>query len=98
LKAGAKIYETRQEILHSKLVVIDSVWSVIGSSNFDHRSVLFNDEVDPVVLGRDTASQMEAMLQQDLAKADPIELSAWQDRPFSDRIKDMLSRVWQTLL
>jgi cardiolipin synthase len=98
LKAGAKIYETRHEILHSKLVVIDSVWSVIGSSNFDHRSVLFNDEVDAVVLGGDTAAQMEAMLQDDFAKADPIELSAWENRPFSDRIEDMFARLWQTLL
>jgi len=36
--------------LHSKTVVIDGVWSAIGSSNFDHRSVIYNDEVDAVVL------------------------------------------------
>lgn len=98
LEAGAKIYETPNEILHSKMVVIDGVWSVIGSSNFDHRSVLFNDEVDAVVLGRDTAGQMEAMLRDDFAKARPIDLETWEDRPFSERVEDLFSRIWQVLL
>lgn len=98
LEAGAKIYETPNEILHSKMVVIDGVWSVIGSSNFDHRSVLFNDEVDAVVLGRDTAGQMEAMLQDDFAKARPIDLETWEDRPITERVEDLFSRIWQVLL
>ena len=51
LKAGVKIYEREEGILHSKTVVVDGVWSIVGSSNFDHRSILFNDEVDAVVLG-----------------------------------------------
>ena len=39
-------------------MVIDRVWSMIGSSNFDHRSVLFNDEVDAVLLGKTTGDQL----------------------------------------
>ena len=50
LSAGVKIFERQGVILHTKCVIVDGVWTVIGSSNFDHRSVLFNDEVDAVVL------------------------------------------------
>ncbi len=55
LRAGVRIYERRDGIVHSKSMVIDDVWSLVGSSNFDQRSVLFNDEVDVVVIGHSTA-------------------------------------------
>jgi cardiolipin synthase A/B len=98
LEAGVKIYETQNEFLHSKTVVIDGVWSAIGSSNFDHRSVLFNDEVDVVVLGRETAMQLEAMFRDDLSNAKPIDLESWEDRPFPEKLDENFSRVWQNLL
>ena len=98
LRAGVKIYETHDLVLHSKTVVIDGVWSVIGSSNFDHRSVIFNDEVDAVVLGEDTARELEAMAADDRAAAQAITLEAWNRRPLSARIKEIYARVWQNLL
>jgi cardiolipin synthase len=98
LKAGVKIYETHDLVLHSKTVVVDGVWSVVGSSNFDHRSVVFNDEVDAVVLGEDTAQALEAMFEDDRAAATPIDLAAWNQRPVIVRIKELYARVWQNLL
>ena len=47
--------------MHAKTVVVDGVWSAVGSSNFDYRSVLFNDEVDAIVLGADTARELETV-------------------------------------
>ncbi|HZT51859.1 MAG TPA: phospholipase D-like domain-containing protein [Stellaceae bacterium] len=98
LEAGVKIYEVRHEVLHSKTIAIDGVWSVIGSSNFDHRSVLFNDEVDAVVVGRDTAAALERMFRSDVAQARAIELSTWRDRPLADKVTDYLARIWESLL
>jgi cardiolipin synthase len=98
LEAGAKIYEYRSAVLHSKIVTIDGAWSVVGSSNFDHRSVLFNNEVDAVVLGRDTADQIEAMFQDELGRAAAIGLQDWKERPLYDRMKELFARTWQVLL
>jgi cardiolipin synthase A/B len=96
LEAGVKIYEPRDVILHAKAAVIDGVWSSIGSSNFDRRSVLFNDEVDVIILGRKTATLMEAMFDDDFGKADRIELQAWDDRPVSERLHELMARLlWQ---
>jgi cardiolipin synthase len=94
LKGGVKIYEIRDVILHSKTAVIDGVWSVVGSSNFDGRSVLFNDEVDAVVLGRETGGQMEAAFQDDVRNSDEIVRAAWSKRPLEQKIRERLSRVW----
>jgi cardiolipin synthase len=98
LEAGVRIYEIHGEVLHSKTIVIDGVWSVVGSSNFDQRSVLFNDEVDAVVLGTDTAQALEGMFRDDLAQARQIDPAAWADRPIADRVSDYLARLWQGLL
>jgi len=86
-------------VLHTKLIIVDGVWSVIGSSNFDHRSVLFNDEVDAVVVGSDTAQELERMFEDDVANASRIDLEGWQDRSVFQRLKDVAARIiWQNLL
>ena len=98
LEAGVKIYETHGIVLHSKTVVIDGVWSVLGSSNFDQRSVLFNDEVDAVVVGSETAQALEAMFNEDLADTHQIDLSAWHERPFLQKMREFISRTWESML
>ena len=98
LEAGVQIYETKDEILHSKSAVIDGVWSVIGSSNFDHRSVIFNDEVDAVTVGGDTAKALEALFEKDFAKANRIELSVWKERPFAEKMREIIARTSQFML
>lgn len=94
LEAGVKIYERRNAILHSKTATIDGVWSAVGSSNFDGRSVLFNNEVDAIVLGRETAAQLEAGFQSDIKESDEITLAAWEHRPFGEKLREMLSKMW----
>lgn len=98
LEAGVKIYETRNTILHTKMVIIDGVWAAIGSSNFDHRSVLFNNEVDAVILGRDATSQMAAMLRDEIARANVIDAESWAQRPIGERLKELFARTWTVLL
>ncbi len=98
MEAGVRIFELDNVVLHSKTVTIDSVWSTVGSSNFDHRSVLFNDEVDAVVLGRTTAGELEKIFEEDQGTAKEINLEEWSRRPLTDRIGDFFQRNWQYLL
>lgn len=95
LESGAHIFEMQNAVLHSKLTVVDGVWTVIGSSNLDRRSVVFNNEVDAIILGADTASQVEALLQQDAAASAPITLQAWQQRSLHERLEELEARLWQ---
>jgi cardiolipin synthase len=98
LEAGVKIYEIHGLTLHTKTVVVDGVWSVIGSSNFDHRSVIFNDEVDAVVLGDETAGELEALFDLDCTRARAIDLATWRKRPLGERLLEAYGRAWQALL
>jgi cardiolipin synthase len=79
-------------------VIVDGVWAVIGSSNFDHRSVLFNDEVDAVVLGTSVAGDLERYFVDDSKAAQPIILSAWAHRPAAERVREIFWRLSTSLL
>lgn len=98
LKAGVRIYERDDVIVHSKTILVDGVWSVVGSSNFDYRSVLYNDEVDAVVVGRETTAQLERLFQADGERAQQIDLATWKRRSLRERSREIFWRVWSTLL
>jgi cardiolipin synthase len=95
LEAGARIFEMRNAVLHSKVAVVDGVWTAIGSSNLDRRSVAFNNEVDAIVLGTDTASQVQALLERDMANCQPITRQAWQQRPLDEHFREFRARLWE---
>ena len=95
LSAGIKIYERRDVLLHTKTVLIDGVWSTIGSTNLDWRSFLHNHEVNAVVLGSDFAAQMRAVFERDLAASTQITLEQWQHRSLGSRMKEGLARLWE---
>jgi cardiolipin synthase A/B len=98
LEAGVKIYERRTRLLHAKTATIDGVWSTVGSTNLDWRSLLDNDELNAVVLGPEFASQMNAVFDQDLKYSTPITREDWARRPLSDRAKEAAARAWARLL
>jgi cardiolipin synthase len=95
LESGARIWEVQNAVLHSKLATVDGVWSMIGSSNLDRRSVVFNNEVDAIILGHDTAGQVEAILQQDMAASREVSLAAWSQRSLTERLRELQARAWQ---
>ena len=95
LEAGVKIYEMRDAVVHAKLAVVDDTWTAVGSSNLDRRSVVFNNEVDAVILGHDTAEQVESLLRRYMGVATRINLAAWKDRPLSEREQEWQARIWQ---
>jgi cardiolipin synthase len=99
LDAGVKIYEARNVVLHSKTVVIDGVWSAIGSSYFDHRSVLFNDEIDAIVIGKKTAGDLETIFTDGEKTSMAINRETWEaQRPFTDRVRGFWARLMEGLL
>jgi cardiolipin synthase A/B len=95
LEAGARIYEVQDAVLHAKIAVVDSVWSVIGSSNLDRRSVVFNNEVDAIILGQDTAQQVEGVLHSAIAASHQITLDRWSARPLHEHWREWQARLWE---
>ncbi|SFF82626.1 cardiolipin synthase [Duganella sp. CF458] len=94
LEAGVKIYELKLSVLHAKTVVIDGVWSTVGSTNLDRRSFLHNSEVNVIVMGDVFGLEMENAFKEDLHNSKEVTLVEWNKRPISNRLKEWLARVW----
>jgi cardiolipin synthase len=95
LEAGVKIYERQEALLHAKTIVVDGVWSTVGSSNLDWRSFLHNEELNAVILGWGFGRDMEEMFDDDLRGSVQIEREAWAHRPMNVRMKEWVGRMWE---
>lgn len=84
IRAGADVYDYQPSMIHAKLMTIDGLWSVVGSTNFDHRSFALNDEVNLAVLDRDLAAVIDADFSEDLEQSRRLTESTLGRRgPFS---------------
>jgi cardiolipin synthase A/B len=82
LSRGVKVYEYQPTLLHQKVIIVDGVWSCVGSTNFDDRSFQLNDEISMGMLDPNVAAQLRAAFLADLQKAKQRSLDEWKHRPF----------------
>jgi cardiolipin synthase len=98
LRRGIRIFEYQPTMMHAKTMVVDGIWSTVGSSNFDERSFRLNDEVNVNVYDEAIAAQMERMFFEDLARSREITLRRWFKRPVMERVKEKLAGVFRPQL
>jgi cardiolipin synthase A/B len=90
LAAGVELYELENAFLHSKSIVVDGVWSSIGSTNFDWRSFVHNDEISVCVIDMGFARAMDQAFSRDLADSRQITAASWKKRGIRERLKELL--------
>ncbi len=95
LRAGAHIYEYQPGMIHAKVLIIDGLWSVTGSTNFDHRSFGLNDEVNLAARDSALASRLQQDFIADLAASKEITLQEWEHRPVMERVHETVGWVLQ---
>lgn len=91
LRRGIRIFEYLPTMMHAKTMVVDGVWTTVGSSNFDNRSFRLNDEVNVNIHDASVAAQMEQMFFEDLARSEEITRRRWVQRPRLDRLKERVA-------
>lgn len=98
LRAGVRVFERRDALLHAKTAVIDSVWSSVGSTNLDWRSFVHNYEADLLVLDREFAAEMEALFRMDEKASHEVTKVEWKSRGLKARVLEWFARRWEYLL
>ncbi len=93
LNAGIRLFQFMPAMLHSKTMVIDTLWSTLGSSNLDIRSLEHNNEANLVVIDADLAQKMTQRFKDDLEHSEEILLDNWMNRSVVQRIKERLALV-----
>lgn len=78
LDGGVRLYEYRPTMVHAKTLVVDAVWAMVGTLNFDNRSMVLNDEVGLLTWDRELGRELEQAFLADLEWAE--EMSAEGER------------------
>lgn len=88
LAKGIEIWEHQKTLNHQKVMVIDGVWSHVGSTNFDDRSLDINDEASIGVIDTGVASELRAAFERDVADSRQVTLEEWRRRSAWHRFLD----------
>jgi cardiolipin synthase len=90
LLAGARIFEYQPSMMHAKSLVVDGIWSVVGSTNFDHRSFGLNDEVNLATQDETAAGLIEEDFSVDLTDSREVTYQDWRKRGILERAHEYL--------
>lgn len=89
LDDGIEIYEYVPTMMHVKIMVVDGVWSVIGSGNFDNRSLELNDEITVAVYDSDLGRRLTTTFEADLGQSKRWTSEEWQKRPWHWKAREL---------
>lgn len=90
LQQGVEIYEYQPTLMHSKTLVVDGIWCMFGSANFDNRSLELNDELNVATQDRSLAARITGQFDQDLRLARKLELERWRQRPWLEKTREWI--------
>jgi cardiolipin synthase len=91
LDNGTRIFEYQPTMMHVKAMVVDGVWTVFGSANFDNRSLELNDEITVAVADADLAAALTTAFERDLRHSREIVSAEWRQRPWHRKLRE---RFW----
>ena len=98
LERGCRVWLTPPPFDHSKLMIVDSHWVLLGSANWDARSLRLNFELNIEGYGRDFAREMETLFAKKIADAREITLAEADARPLPARLRDAVARLFSPYL
>lgn len=91
LEGGVRLYEFMPTLIHQKIVIVDEIWSHIGSTNFDSRSLSLNEEVGIGIRDQRIARELKAAFENDLRRSRELKLEVWRQRPWYSRAFDWIA-------
>jgi cardiolipin synthase len=90
LAQGIEIAEYQPTMMHTKATIIDGTLSIIGSANFDNRSLELNEELNVAIFSRQLAQRLTADVERDLAVSKRLALDEWRKRPAHQRAREWM--------
>jgi cardiolipin synthase len=86
LKEGIRIFEYTRTMTHAKVLIVDSLWSVLGTTNIDNRSFEHNDELNVAMQDHSVAERLLVDYRRDLDDSREITFDEWRRRPLWEKI------------
>jgi cardiolipin synthase len=89
LDAGYEIYEYEPTMMHVKAMMIDGVWNVVGSANFDNRSFELNDELTVAVQDAELAAALTRDFENDITRSTKLDAETWRQRSLWQKARQL---------
>jgi cardiolipin synthase len=86
LKVGMHIREYQPGMTHVKTMIVDDLWSVIGSTNLDNRSFEHNDEMNVAIRDSAIAARLTCDFEADVSNSREISFAEWRKRPIWEKL------------
>ena len=93
LDAGVRLYHFQPAMIHAKVITVDRTLSLIGSANFNSRSIQKDDEVCLSVLDPRLTKTLDEHFDHDRSRSEAINPAQWRDRGIWQRTKEKLTRL-----
>jgi cardiolipin synthase len=98
LEGGVRIFEYQPTMFHLKTMVVDGIFSTVGSANFDERSFHLNEEINLFVYDAEFAGLMKERYRRDLSRCRPYTITMWKARPLKKRVTEWLAGPFRSEL
>ncbi len=91
VRGGIEIYEYQKTLNHQKVMMIDGIWSQVGSANFDDRSLDINDEATVGMIDPAVTARLKSAFEADLEDCTRVTLQTLQERSLWHKFEDRAS-------
>jgi cardiolipin synthase A/B len=98
LDKDVRIFLTGEPFDHSKVMTVDGGWGLVGSANWDPRSLQLNFEFNVEAFDPALVAELDAFVDRRRAEATELTAEAWASRPFLPRLRDATARLASPLL
>ncbi|TDB92010.1 phospholipase D-like domain-containing protein [Actinomadura sp. 7K534] len=88
LECGVRIFQYQPTMLHTKIVLMDDTVALVGSTNFNRRSLDHDEEVMLAVIDEDLTATLHAHFEEDLARSEQVDHARWARRSARQRAKE----------
>ncbi len=98
LDAGIELFEYQPTMIHCKVMVIDGLWTSVGSSNFDNRSFRLNDEANLNVFSEELAAEQQRLVEADIGESKRMLPHRWRRRALGRRVNERVALLLRSQL
>jgi cardiolipin synthase len=95
LREGIRIYEYRAGMTHAKVLNVDDLWVLVGTTNFDNRSFEHNDEDNVAIRDEAVSARLKADFRADLQQCEEVTLDTWKRRSLFEKIVEPFCWIFE---
>lgn len=98
MEANIKVYRYGKGFIHAKTMVVDDMFSTVGTTNMDYRSFNINFEINAIIYDEGKSKELKSHFIEDLKNSEEIDFDRWQNRSNMQKLIESYCRLWAPLL